>query len=116
MNFDEAVSAHQKWKTRLRIVIDGKSTEKLDPNIVCKDDQCDLGKWIHGDGGRTMGSKPEFGEVKITHADFHKVAAGVLRKALAGDKAGAATMLDGEFFHSSMKVIQAITKCKAVCK
>jgi len=35
---------------------------------------------------------------------------------LAGDKAGAATMLDGEFFHSSMKVIQAITKCKAVCK
>ena len=116
MNFEEAVSVHLRWKTRLRIVIDGNSEEKLDPNVICKDDQCDLGKWIHGEGGRTMGSKPEFGQVKTTHADFHAIAGNVLRKALTGDKAGASTQLDGEFYQASSKVIQAITKCKAVCK
>ncbi len=116
MNFEEAVSVHQRWKTRLRVVIDGKSTETLDPQVVCKDDQCDLGKWIHGEGGRAMGSKPEFNEVKTTHACFHRTAGEVLRKALAGDKAGASILLDGEFFQASSKVIQAITKCKAVCR
>ena len=116
MNFEEAVTVHLRWKTRLRIVIDGNSEEKLDPNVICKDDQCDLGKWIHGEGGRTMDSKPEFGQVKTTHADFHTVAGTVLRKALGGDKVGASAMLDGEFYQASSKVIQAITKCKAVCK
>jgi hypothetical protein len=98
------------------MTIDGKSTEALDPNVICKDNQCELGKWIHGEGGRAMGPKPEFGDVKTSHADFHQVAGNVLRKALAGDKAGAAILLDGEFYHASSKVIQAITKCKAVCK
>jgi hypothetical protein len=115
MNFEDAVSAHQKWKVRLRMAIDGKSTEKLDPNTVCKDDQCDLGKWIHGEGGQTMGSKPEFGHLKTTHADFHKVAGNVLRKSQAGDKAGAVSLLEGEFFQTSTKVIQAIGKCRDVC-
>lgn len=116
MDFQEAISAHQKWKVRLRMVIDGKSTEKLDPDVVCKDDQCDLGKWIHGEGGRTIGSKPEFGEVKTTHANFHQVAGRVLKKALSGDQAGASSLLDGEFFDSSSRVVQAISKCKAACK
>ena len=116
MNFEEAVLVHQRWKTKLRMAVDGKSTESLDPNVVCKDDQCDLGKWIHGEGGRTMGAKPEFGAVKTTHADFHALAGSILKKAQAGDKAGADQMLDGEFFQASTKVIQAITKCKAVCK
>jgi hypothetical protein len=116
MNFEEAIAVHQKWKVRLRVVIDGKSTETLDPEIVAKDDQCLLGQWIHGEGGKIFGSKPEFGEVKHTHADFHKVAAQVLRKSMTGDKAGAAHLLDGEFYQASSKVITAITKCKAACK
>jgi len=116
VDFEEAVSVHLRWKTRLRIAIDGISDELLDPNVICKDDQCDLGKWIHGEGRRAMSSKPEFGHVRTTHADFHVVAGNVLRKALTGDKAGASTMLDGEFYQASSKVIQAITKCKAACK
>lgn len=116
MNFEEAITAHQRWKTRLRVLIDGKSTETLDPKVVCRDDQCELGKWIHGDGGKAMGAKPEFGEMKTTHAAFHVVAGNVVKKALAGDKAGAGVMLDGDLFQASSKVIAAISKCKAVCK
>lgn len=116
MNFEEAVTVHQRWKTRLRVVIDGKSSENLDPNQVCKDDQCELGKWIHSEGVKSMGSKAEFQDVKHTHAYFHRAAGEVLRKALAGDKAGATILLDGEFYQASSTVIQAITKCKIACK
>jgi len=115
MNFEEAVSAHPRWKTRLRLAIDWKSTKALDSNVVCKDHLCDLGKWIHGEGGQSMGAKPEFMAVKAAHADFHQVARSVLRKALAGDKAGTSILLDGECYQASSKIIQAITKCKTVC-
>jgi hypothetical protein len=116
MDFQAAIGAHQKWKIRLRMVIDGKSTETLDPNIVCKNDQCDLGKWIQGEGGKILGARPEFTEVKTTHDKFHVVAASVLKRALAGDKAGANTLLDGDYYDASSKVVQAISKCSAVCK
>ena len=116
MDFQAAIGAHQKWKVRLRMVIDGISPEKLDPNLVCKSDQCDLGKWIHGEGGQSMGAKPEFTEVKTTHAHFHTVAASVLQKAQAGDKAGANALLEGEYYDASTKVLLAISKCSAVCK
>jgi hypothetical protein len=37
-----------KWKGRLQNYVDGTSKEQLDPMIICRDDQCALGKWIHG--------------------------------------------------------------------
>ncbi|MBI3130774.1 MAG: CZB domain-containing protein [Acidobacteria bacterium] len=115
MNFEEAISAHQKWKTRLRGQIDGTGKETLDPRMVSKDDQCDLGKWIHGEGQTQMGAKPEFQEVKATHAHFHRTAGEVVAKAKAGDKAGASASLDGPFFEASSKCVQAIMKCKKAC-
>jgi len=115
MNFEEAITAHQRWKTRLRLQIDGKATEVLDPAQVCKDDQCELGQWIHGEGARSMGAKPEFREVQGSHATFHRVAGDVLKLVRSGDKAGATATLDGPFFEASSKVVQAIMKCKKVC-
>lgn len=115
VNFEEAISAHQKWKSRLRLQIDGSSTEMLDPAIVCQDTQCDLGKWIHGEGGRHMGGKSEFLDVKRTHAHFHVVAAEVLKKAKSGDRHGASLDLDGPFFQASTQVVQALMKCRQAC-
>jgi hypothetical protein len=116
MNFEEAVSVHLKWKIRLRMVIEGHSDEELDPNVVGKDDQCDLGIWIQGDGGRTMAAKPEFAQLKSLHAEFHQVTGSVLRKALGGDKTGAQALLNGDFNRASTKVMQALTHCRAACK
>lgn len=115
MNFDEAITVHQRWKTRLRMQIDGNAGEVLDPAQVCKDDQCDLGKWIHGEGHHQMGGKPEFLEVKGSHAHFHKVAGDVLTSARRGDKTEANAILVGPFFEASSRVVQAIMKCKKVC-
>ena len=44
----EAINAHIHWKIRLEKYLDGTSEEKLDPKLVSRDDQCKLGKWIHG--------------------------------------------------------------------
>ncbi len=115
MNFEDAISAHQKWKTRLRSQIDGSSKETLDPAAVSKDNQCDLGQWIHREGQAQMGQKPEFLELKATHAQFHQAAGEVVTKAKAGDKAGASAALDGPFFQASSKCVQAIMKCKKAC-
>ena len=115
MNFEEAITAHQRWKTRLRMQIDGTHTESLDPATLGRDDACDLGQWIHGEGRRQMGAKPEYSEMKGAHAHFHTVAAEVLKKAQAGDRAGAGAALDGAFFEASSKVVQAIMKCKKAC-
>ena len=111
MNFDEAVSAHTKWKVRLRMVLNG--TEKADAAVVSKDNQCDLGKWIHGEGSKHAGL-PSYKALLAEHAHFHKCAAEVVAKANAGNKAAAEALLgtDGSFSHASNATIKAILKMK----
>ena len=52
-DFDKAIEAHRQWKVRLRKAISGRDT--LDSDTICRDDQCPLGKWIHGPGGAQWG-------------------------------------------------------------
>jgi hypothetical protein len=111
MNLDDAVSAHQKWKIRLGMVIEGNSSDALDPSVVEKDNQCDLGKWLHGDG-RIHQGKVEFAPLVSEHAAFHRHAAGVLRMALKGDLKAAKADLDGPYYQQSQKVVMAILKLK----
>lgn len=115
MNFEEAIAAHQKWKSHLRVHINGSSTEMLDPEVVGEAGLCDLGKWIQDEGERILGHKPEFRAMKRTHAHFHYVAAEVLRRSKAGDHHGACLLLDGPFFQASVHVMEALEKCKDAC-
>lgn len=113
MNFDDAVSAHVNWKMRLRSFIDGISTEKLDPTVIEKDNQCALGKWIYGEGAGMCKTASEFETLKSEHARFHKCAASIVRKVTSGDKGGATTALDGnEYGQLSNKVVSLIMTLK----
>ena len=95
MDWDLAIEAHLKWKTRLKAFIDGTGTEKLDSAVVCLDNRCDLGKWIYECVGQ-HGSDADFQKLKSTHADFHKAAGGIVELVEKGDKAGAnAKLTDG---------------------
>lgn len=105
LNFQDAVSAHQKWKARLQACIDGTSAEKLDPAIVGRDDQCVLGKWIYGQGTASFGSRPAFGDLTNAHADFHRIAGEVLTAVYAGRKEEAATVLGSSFAQASVRVL-----------
>ena len=111
MNFDDAIAAHIKWKVRLTQFIDGNGTEQLRSDVVCKDNLCDLGKWIYGDGSRFAG-KPNYKDLVIKHANFHRCAADVVKKVESNDKAGAKSLLAGPFANASKDTVTAIMELK----
>ena len=111
MNFDDAVAAHIKWKVRLTQFIDGTSAEKLTSATICKDNLCDLGKWIYGEGAQHKGTVPYQDLVK-KHANFHVCAGDVVRKVELGDRAGAKAAMGGAFSHASKETVVAIMKLK----
>jgi methyl-accepting chemotaxis protein len=66
---DEAVRAHNQWLERLKNAATGGAIPNRESSAV--DDQCDLGKWIHGKG--TQYSKvPEFKRLREVHQNFHQ--------------------------------------------
>jgi len=79
LDFFEAIKAHQRWKGRLIAQLDGTSTEKLDYRVVCRDDQCVLGKWINGAGAQAYGMSQNFNVLKVHHAQFHLAAGEIVR-------------------------------------
>ena len=85
-------SAHLKWKTRLRDAI--RSGETFDLGTVRRDDCCDLGKWLHGPGGKRWGHQPGFTQLMSTHATFHQEAGRVAEAANRGDASQVARLLD----------------------
>ena len=114
MDFDGAILAHSRWKRRLKDAIDKKET--IDAAQTAKDDQCDLGKWIHGEARKAYGGDPALAELKDEHARFHRTAAEVVGYINRGDKAKATEMISttGEFSHCSGRVVTAITKLRNI--
>jgi Chemoreceptor zinc-binding domain len=106
LDFKAAIAAHMAWKTRLVAVIDGTSQESLQPAVVARDDQCPLGKWIHGAGGENFDSYTRFKQLCVDHAQFHLCASRVLTKAQAGDIALAQQALKSgsDYSAASMRV------------
>lgn len=105
LDFRSAIDAHMKWKVRLERCISDNNQEGLKVDVVSRDDQCPLGKWIHGPGGQRFGSVREFQEMKMEHARFHLCAGDVLACCLAGDKEGASDKLrSGEYSRASERV------------
>ena len=111
MNFDDAIAAHIKWKVRLTQFIDGTGTEKLQSALVCKDNLCDLGKWIYGDGAKYKAAS-HYQDLVKKHANFHVCAGDVVKKVEGGDKAGAKAALGGPFAAASKETVTAIMELK----
>ncbi|GEM_PF-228569 len=109
---DEAVTAHGKWKMRLRNFAAGG--EAIDPEDASKDCLCALGKWIHGEGAKHA-AQEGFTHLKSEHANFHRCAGAVARKIADGRKKEADTLLDDEgsdFNAASRRTIAAIKQFK----
>ncbi|MFH1869187.1 MAG: CZB domain-containing protein [Pseudomonadota bacterium] len=105
LNFKTAVDAHMKWKVRLDAYINGTSTEELKVEVISRDDQCPLGKWIYDMGGEKFGYSETFFDMKAHHAHFHRCAGDVLAAAQSGDTAGATKLLQGgDYIKASERV------------
>ncbi len=111
---DEAVTAHGKWKMRLRNFAGG--TETINPEDASKDCLCALGKWIYGEGAKHS-STEGFSHLKAEHANFHRCAGQVAQKIAGGEKKAANILLDDEnsdFNAASRRTIAAIKQFKDV--
>jgi hypothetical protein len=107
--FDSAkmILAHSQWKTKLRSAIEGK--QQVDSRSAGQDDQCEMGKWIHGEGKRYANLK-EYGDLKTKHTTFHACVPKVMTQALSSPSK-ALDMLhpfDGEFGRASSNCVNAI--------
>ena len=111
MNFDDAIAAHIKWKVRLTQFIDGTSTEALVSANICKDNLCDLGKWIYGEGAKFKAAA-HYQDLVKKHANFHVCAGDIVKKVEGGDKAGAKAALGGPFAGASKETVAAIMEVK----
>ena len=106
-----AIQAHIAWKQRLEDLLATDTRDGLDPLHVCRDDQCALGKWIHGDDAERYVHSEAYKRLRTAHADFHQAAAKVIILAQAGDDEHAREELHtGAFAHASAKVKRELAR------
>ena len=70
MNLDNAVQTHAQWKTKLRGAI--AKHEQLDLVSLSRDDQCELGQWLHGEGRSSYGRLKSHADCVHKHVEFHR--------------------------------------------
>jgi hypothetical protein len=110
----KAIEAHTQWKTKLRQCMSDHS-KCSDPATVEKDNLCGLGQWIYGDG-RKLANEPQFEQLRVDHATFHKCAAKVIREIQANRLGDAERLMANEYTDIAQKVIGGLTKMKARCR
>lgn len=84
MDLDKAVQAHVAWKMKLSGYFKNPD-QSLKASVVGADNQCELGKWLHGEG-KQYASHPEYKKLIEEHAHFHREAGALVTKADRGEK------------------------------
>ena len=111
LNFMAAIDVHMKWRARLESYIQGASREELRVELISRDDQCQLGQWIHGAGKDQYGTLDTFAELRAQHAHFHVCAGKVLISAKDGHKQDALHMLShGDYLRASERIKMLLAK------
>ncbi|MBL8355154.1 MAG: CZB domain-containing protein [Delftia acidovorans] len=105
LDIETAISVHENWSARLTAVLRGTSQEQLSPDIVCLDNRCELGKWLHGPGRERLGKYPAFTVLVARHKHFHLEASTVLTLSLAGEMEKAEHKLKTGYRHASNQVV-----------
>ena len=103
------IAAHGMWKYRLHNAIESGRSD-FRPEVVGRDDQCPLGKWLYGDARAQLGGTAEFERIKELHASFHRGAASVLELAISGDRNRAQEQLGSgsQFLRVSATLVQLL--------
>jgi hypothetical protein len=114
MNLDNAILAHYEWKNKLKAAISAKA--QLDSATISRDDCCEFGKWLHGDGGKLYASTPEFTALQQKHKSFHAEAGKVAAAINSHQYDAAAKMIEGStpFGAASLAVGMAVNALKRI--
>ncbi len=91
-----------------------KPDGSLKLEVVCKDNLCDLGKWINSKGQTLTGNHREFAKLKTHHAQFHKSAAEIIRKADSGQSVSEEIALGrkSDFAQASTTITQCLMRLR----
>ena len=90
MRYWSPLAAHAAWMTHLREYIYG--TGHMDAEVVARDDECEIGRWIHGEGMAFRDFR-EYRHARELHAAFHRRAAKVVKMVDHGRRMEAAADL-----------------------
>jgi hypothetical protein len=114
MDLDNAILAHHVWKTHLKSVIAGKG--QINADLAGRDDCCEIGRWLYGDGSTRYGNTPEFSALLDKHKVFHVEAGKVAQQINAGHHAAASRMIEGgtPFGMASLAVGMAVKELKRI--
>ena len=107
-SLESAIAAHANWKIKLRKA--AETRQHLDAGTIARDDACDLGKWLHGEGGRQHSHLPAFSGLVTQHRAFHQAAGRVADTINSGETEKASRMLANNtpFTKATGEVIKAI--------
>ena len=72
MDLGSALQKHAEWKVKFRSAM--SKHEQMDVATISKDNCCELGKWLHGEGKAKCGHLASFSAVIQKHAEFHREA------------------------------------------
>ena len=112
IDIDNAIAAHENWKQRLLNYMNGQSNEKLQPDIVCMDDCCDLGKWLYGVGGQRLGQYPAFSVLVARHKYFHIQASSIIALTQGQRQDEAMKLMEGQYAYASKQVVLLLKQLK----
>lgn len=112
MDLDAAIAAHAQWKDRLAQYLNDPDGS-LNPEVIARDDACELGRWLAGDGAALAG-RPEYARLVDAHRAFHASAALVVRGAHSGVAVTEVIALGSgsPYAHHSSEVIRSILKLR----
>ena len=111
MDFDSAVKAHSAWKQKLANYIE-EPDGSLEAGLVSRDDRCELGQWLHGEG-RSQ-SSTTYEDLLTAHAGFHRCAGDLVDRINRGDRVDPEVSLGAtsEFGRRSLECITLIVSMK----
>lgn len=112
MDLEAAVQRHVEWKMKFRSAM--HQHQAFDPVIIARDNYCELGKWLHGEGKAKFGTLRSHADCVSSHAAFHREAGKVAQTINAKNYAQAEDMLeDGSSFTTAANdVVTTIMKLK----
>jgi len=112
MDLDKAIAVHSAWKQKLAVYLRNPD-KSIDVANLAKDNLCELGQWIQAEAPR-YAADAAFLALKKEHANFHRAAADVVRRADAGQKTSEEVSIGASSAYAtcSNRVVQAIMQLK----
>lgn len=102
-----ANEAHSEWIVKFRIALSQAqehNAEQIDVHTIAKDDCCEFGKWLYGEGKVKYGFLPSYRTCLDKHAAFHVEAGNIASVINAKQYTEAEAMLENTFSFMSDEV------------